>query len=94
LGEGEYICFDETAIFQAAHVCPVFGAGKQSLRKIDAGYLNVGVALRQAAGVEAGATGDLQQMGFRTRPGAGPEGLGNGGGVIAEQMLTTECVKP
>jgi hypothetical protein len=94
LGEGENIGFDETTILQAADVGPVFGAGEQSLGKIDARNLNVRVALRQTAGVEAGATGYFQKVGFRAGPGAGPKGVGDCCGVIAEQMLTTECVEP
>ncbi len=71
-----------------------FGTGKQAIRKIDTGDLNIRVALRQAAGVEAGATGYFKKAGVGAGPGAGPKCLRDGGSVIAEQMLTTECVEP
>ena len=75
-----------------AVVRAVFGTGKQALGKIDAGDVNVRVALREAAGVEAGTAGDFKKVGIRTGPGAGPKGVGDGCGVIAKQMLTTECI--
>ena len=81
-------------VFQMAVVRPVFGTGKQALGEIDAGDVNVRVALREAAGVEAGATGYFEKVGFRSRFGAGPKSVGDCCGVIAKQMLTTECVKP
>jgi hypothetical protein len=81
-------------VFQMAVVRPVFGTGKQALGEIDAGDVNVRVALREAAGVEAGTTGDFEKVGIGAGLSAGPKGVGYSGGVIAEQMLTTECVKP
>ena len=75
-----------------AVIRPVFGTGKQALGKIDAGDVNVRVALREAAGVEAGTTGDFKKVGFWAGLSAGPKGVGNGCGVIAKQMLTTECI--
>ena len=64
------------------------------LGEVDAGNLNVRVALRETAGIEAGATGYFKKVGFRTRPGAGPKRVGDCCGVIAEEMFTTECVEP
>ena len=81
-------------VLQMADVRPILSAGKQALRKIDAGDLNVRVALRETAGVEAGATGYFKKVGIRTGPGVGPKGVGDGCSVIAEQVLTTECVEP
>ena len=77
-------------VFQMAVVGPIFGTGKQALREINAGDVNVRVALREAAGVEAGTTGDFKKVGIRAGPSAGPKGVGDGGGVIAEQMLIAQ----
>ncbi len=93
-GEGKNIGFDEMTVLQAADVGPVFGAGEQSLGKVDTGNLNVRVALRQTASVEAGATGYFKEVGFGAGPGARPKCVGDCCGVIAKQMLTTECVEP
>src|ERR1700689_3523920 len=82
------------AILQAAQVCPAFGAGEQALGEVDAGDLNVRVALRETAGIEAGTAGNFQEAGFGTRPGAGPECVRDRRSVIAEQMLTTEGIEP
>ena len=80
--------------FKLPNVGPVFGAGKQSLGKVDTGNLNVRVALRETAGVEAGAAGYFKKVGFGAGPGAGPKCVGDCCGVIAKQMLTTECIEP
>ncbi len=93
-GESQHIGFDKMTVLQAAEVRPVLGAGKQSLGKIDPCDANLRVALRQTAGIETGATGYFQKVGFGAGLGARPKGVGDGGGVIAEQMFTTECVKP
>jgi hypothetical protein len=81
-------------ILQTPRVCSVFGTGEQPLREVDAGNVNVWVALGETAGVEAGATSYFEKVGFRTGPGAGPKGIGDCGSVIAEEVFTTECVKP
>jgi hypothetical protein len=56
--------------------------------------VNVRVALGETAGVEAGTTGYFQKVGFRAGPGAGPKCIRDCCGVIAKDVLTTECVEP
>ena len=94
LRESQHVGSDEMTVLQMTDVRPILSAGKQALRKIDAGYLNVRVSLGETAGVEAGATGYFKKVGFRTGPLFGPKGVGYGCSVIAEQVLTTECVEP
>jgi hypothetical protein len=94
LGEGEHVRFDEPTILQVADVGPVFGARKQSIGQVDAGDLNVRVALRQTTSVEAGAAGYFEEVGVGTGPGAWPKRVGDCCSVIVEEMLTTECVEP
>ena len=81
-------------VLQTPDVCPVFGTGEQSLREVNTGNVHVRVALGETAGVEAGATSDFKKVGFRTGPIVGPKSIGDCGSVIAEQVLTTECIKP
>jgi hypothetical protein len=57
LREGKNVGSHEIAILQVTNVRPIFRAREQSLRKVDAGYLDVRETLGKTAGVKAGAAG-------------------------------------
>ena len=92
--KGKNVRSDEMAVPQLANVGPVLSAGEQPLGEVYTGNLNVRVTLCEAASVEAGTAGYFQEVGFGAGLGAGPKCIRDCCGVIAKQMLTTECVEP
>jgi hypothetical protein len=93
-GERMGVAATEGAIGKRSTVGAAFGAAEEGLGEVDAGGLELGKLLGEAAGVEAGAASDLDDVGAGAGVAGGKQGTGDLGGVIAEEVLAAESVEP
>jgi hypothetical protein len=84
----------EIAVEQAAPRRSALGAKKKIFREVYAGGLQLRIFVGEAAGVEAGPAANFENMGAWGWAIGGKQRLSDLSGVIAEEILAAESVKP